>query len=146
MFVWEELKHQTLITVENEEEKIIAFLNIIPDYAKNEATYDLMRKTKDAPGGVMDFILIELFNYLKTQQITFVNIGLAPISGLNDPHTFPERSMNFAYNKIKSFSHYKGLREYKEKFEPRWYNKYLIYEHDYDLLQVPSVLSRIIKP
>jgi phosphatidylglycerol lysyltransferase len=146
MFVWEELKQQTLIIVENAEEKVVAFLNIIPEYVKGEATYDLMRKTQDAPGGVMDFILIELFNYLKSQGYTHINLGFAPMSGIDDPHTFPERSMKFAYQKIKSFSHYKGLREYKEKFEPVWHNKYLIYQHDYDLLQVPAALTKVIKP
>ena len=146
MFDWDELKQQTIITVENPEEKIIAFLNIIPDFAKDEATYDLIRKTKDAPNGVMDFILTELFNYLKSQNITYVNLGFAPMSGLNDAHTFPEKSMKFAYEKIRSFAHYKGLREYKEKFDPEWHNKYLIYQHDYDLLQIPTVLSNVIKP
>jgi len=146
MYIWEELKQQTILTVENAEEKIIAFLNIIPDYVKGEATYDLIRKTKDAPNGVMDFILVELFNYLKSQDIIYVNLGFAPMSGLNDPHTFQERSMKFAYEKIRSFSHYKGLREYKEKFEPVWYNRYLIYQHDYDLLKVPAVLANVIKP
>ncbi len=146
MFCWEELKQQTIITVENAEEKIVAFLNIIPDYAKDEATYDLIRKTKDAPNGIMDFILIELFKYLREKQIRYVNLGFAPMSGLNDPHTFPEKSMKFAYEKIRSFSHYKGLREYKEKFDPDWHNKYLIYQHDYDLLQIPAVLAKVIKP
>jgi len=146
MFDWVELKQQTVITVENAEEKIVAFLNIIPDYAPNEATYDLIRKTKDAPNGVMDFILVELFKYLKEKQIRYVNLGFAPMSGLNDPHTFPEKSMKFAYEKIRSFAHYKGLREYKEKFDPVWYNKYLIYPHDYDLLSVPTALSKVIKP
>jgi phosphatidylglycerol lysyltransferase len=146
MFVWEELKEQPIITIESAEEKIIAFLNIISDYAKGEATYDLIRKTKDAPNGVMDFILIELFNHLKSRNFNYVNLGFAPMSGLNDPHTFPERSMKFAYEKIRSFSHYKGLREYKEKFEPIWYNKYLIYQHDYDLLKAPAVLANVIKP
>ncbi|HZL08542.1 MAG TPA: bifunctional lysylphosphatidylglycerol flippase/synthetase MprF [Prolixibacteraceae bacterium] len=146
MFDWDELKQQTIITVENAEEKIVAFLNIIPDFAKFEATYDLIRKTKDAPNGVMDFIIIELFNYLKSQNITYVNLGFAPLSGLNDPHTFPEKSMKFAYEKIRSFAHYRGLREYKEKFDPEWHNQYLIYQHDYDLLQVPSVLANVIKP
>jgi len=146
MFDWAELKQQTIITVESPEEKIVAFLNVIPDFAKDEATYDLIRKTKDAPNGVMDFILVELFKYLRTQQITFVNLGFAPMSGLDDPHTFPEKSMKFAYEKIRSFSHYKGLREYKEKFDPVWHNKYLIYQHDYELLQVPTVLTNVIKP
>jgi phosphatidylglycerol lysyltransferase len=146
MFDWEELKQQTIITVENPEEKIVAFLNIIPDFAKDEATYDLIRKTKDAPNGVMDFILVELFKYLKSKQIIDVNMGFAPMSGLNDPHKFSEKSMKFAYEKIRSFSHYKGLREYKEKFDPEWHNKYLIYQHDYDLLQIPVVLANVIKP
>ena len=146
MFVWEELKQQTIITVENEEEKIVAFLNIIPDYVKGEATYDLIRKTKDAPNGVIDFILIEFFNYVKSIEYEYVNMGFAPLSGLNDPHTFPEKSMKFAYEKIRSFSHYKGMRDYKDKFEPVWYNKYLIYQHDYDLLQIPTALTKVIKP
>ena len=146
MFDWNELKDQTIITVENSEEKIIAFLNIMPDFAEGEATYDLIRKTGDAPNGIMDFILVELFKYLKSKGFTYVNLGFAPMSGMDDPHTFPEKSMKFAYEKIRSFSHYKGLREYKEKFDPEWHNKYLIYQHDYDLLQVPTVIANVIKP
>jgi phosphatidylglycerol lysyltransferase len=146
MFVWEELKQQTIIVLENTEEKVIAFLNIIPDYAPGEGTYDLIRKTNDASNGVMDFVLVELFKYLKSQNYSTVNLGFAPMSGLDDPHTFPEKSMKFAYEKIRSFSHYKGLRNFKEKFFPVWHNKYLIYTNDYDLLQVPAVLTKVIKP
>ena len=57
MFVEKEIKEQTVISVENNEEKIIAFLNVIPDYVKNEGTYDLLRKTADAPNGILDFIM-----------------------------------------------------------------------------------------
>jgi phosphatidylglycerol lysyltransferase len=146
MFVEKEIKQQTVITVENSEEKIIAFLNIIPDYVKNEGTYDLLRKTADAPNGIMDYILIELFKYFKTKDIRYVNLGFAPLSGMDDPHNFTEKSMKFAYEKIRSFSHYKGQRDYKEKFNPVWYDKFLIYSNDYDLLQVPGVLTKVIKP
>jgi phosphatidylglycerol lysyltransferase len=146
MFDWDELKKQTIITVENAEEKIVAFLNVIPDYAKGEGTYDLIRKTRDAPNGVIDFILVELFKYLKETGCSSVNIGFAPLSGLDDPQNLTERSMKFAYEKIRSFSHYKGLRDAKDKFSPEWHNKYLVYDQDYDLIQVPTVLSKVIKP
>jgi phosphatidylglycerol lysyltransferase len=146
MFAWQELKQQTLITVENTEEKVIAFLNIVPDYFPSESTYDLLRKTADAPNGIMDFILIEMFGYVKSKGYKFVNLGFAPMSGLNDAHTFKEKSVKFAYEKIRSFSQYKGLREFKDKYDPAWYNKYLVYDNDYDLIQVPAVLSRVIKP
>jgi phosphatidylglycerol lysyltransferase len=146
MFDWEELKNQTIITVQNAEEKIVAFLNIIPDYAAGEGTYDLIRKTCDAPNGVIDFILVELFRHLKEIGKTSVNIGFAPLSGLDDPKNLTERSMKFAYEKIRSFSHYKGLRDAKDKFSPVWHNKYLVYDQDYDLIQVPAVLAKVIKP
>ncbi len=145
MFVEKEIKEQTVITVENKEEKIIAFLNIIPDYVRDEGTYDLLRKTADAPNGIMDYILVELFKYFKDNGIRYVNLGFAPLSGLDDPHNFPEKSMKFAYEKIRSFSHYKGQREYKEKFNPVWHDKFLIFNNDYDLLQVPGVLAKVIK-
>ena len=146
MFVEREIKDQTVISVENSEEKIIAFLNIIPDHVKNEGTYDLLRKTADAPNGIMDYILLELFKYFKDNGIQYINLGFAPMSGLDDPHNFTEKSMKFAYEKIRSFSHYKGQRDYKDKFNPIWNDKYLIYSNDYDLLQVPGVLARVIKP
>jgi phosphatidylglycerol lysyltransferase len=146
MFIWDQLKQQTLITVESPEEKIVAFLNIIPDYAKGEGTYDLMRKSNDAPNGTTEFLLIRLCEYLKPLGYRYVNLGFAPMSGINDPRTFPERSMQFAYEKLGSFSNYKGLREFKERFFPEWSNKYLVYENDYDLIQVPRVLARVIKP
>ena len=145
-FRWDELKNQTIITVENPEEKVIAFLNIIPDFKQGESTYDLIRKTKDSPHGVMDFLIVELFKYMKSQNYHTVNLGFAPMSGMDDPHSFPERTMKFAYEKIKSFSHFKGARNFKDKFSPVWHNKYLIYSQDYDLLQVPVALSRVIKP
>lgn len=146
MFSYEELKNQTIITVENKEEKIIAFLNIIPDYATGEATYDLIRKTNDAPNGIIDFILISLFNYLKTANYTSVNLGLAPMSGIVNPITIQEKAMKFAYEKIKSFSHHKGQRVFKEKFSPTWSNQYIIFSDDYDLIQIPRILAKVIKP
>ena len=146
MFVEKEIKEQVVISIENKEEKIIAFLNVIPDYVANEGTYDLLRKTADAPNGIMDHIIVELFKYFKSAGIRYVNLGFAPMSGLNDPHNFTEKSMKFAYEKIRSFSHYKGQRDYKDKFNPEWKDKFLIYSNDYDLIQVPGVLTKIIKP
>ncbi len=146
MFVWEEIKQQTVIAIENSEEKIIAFLNIIPDYAEGEATYDLMRNIKNAPNGTMDFIMVKMFEYLKSQNGHKVNLGFVALSGIEKPGNFSEKSMKFAYEKIKTFSHYKGLREYKDKFDPEWFNKYMVYSYDYDLLQLPVILSKVIKP
>jgi phosphatidylglycerol lysyltransferase len=146
MFVWNELKQQNLLIIENSEEKIVAFLNIIPDYAKGEATYDLIRKTNDAPRGVMDFILIELIKYLKENDFQNLNMGFVPLSGIEYSQKTTEKSLSFLYNKMASFASYRGLRDFKEKFSPEWHNKYLVFDQDFDLLNVPGVLTKVIKP
>jgi phosphatidylglycerol lysyltransferase len=139
-----EIKGQVVIAAESQSDKIISFLNLIPDYSPDEATYDLLRKTHDAPNGIMDFMIIEMFKYFRTAGYKYLNLGFAPLSGIDDPHNFPERTMKFVYEKIGSFSHYRGQRDYKEKFKPVWKNKYLVYTYDYDLIQVPGALTKII--
>lgn len=146
MFDWDELKKQTIITLENNDEKVVAFLNIIPDYAKGETTYDLIRKTADAPGGNMDMLIIELINYSKQHGYEYLNLGLAPMSGIEKARDLPERTIKFAYEKIQQFRHYRGLRDFKEKFDPEWQNKYLVYENHYDLLQLPGAITKVMKP
>jgi len=47
---------------------MIFYFGVSTDYAKNESTYDLLRKTGDAPNGVMDFIHVEMFSYLKSED------------------------------------------------------------------------------
>jgi len=68
MFVEKEIKQQVVITVGTHEEKIIAFLNIIPDFTKNEGTYDLLRKQKMLPMGIMDYISLNYLKYFKSQD------------------------------------------------------------------------------
>lgn len=136
------LKNQTILTIENQEEKVFAFLNIVPDYAPNEATYDLIRKVDDAPNGILDMLLAKTFLYLQTEGFKSVNMGLAPMSGMGNIN-MTQKTIKYAYENLKAFGQFKGLRKYKEKFYPSWEKKYLIYSHNYHLFQVPSALKRV---
>jgi phosphatidylglycerol lysyltransferase len=68
------------------------------------------------------------------------------MAGIDTGRNFPEKSIRFAYEKLRSFAHYKGLKSFKDKFSPRWVNKYIIYNNDYDLFSLPGVLRKVIKP
>ncbi|MCZ4222389.1 phosphatidylglycerol lysyltransferase domain-containing protein [Pedobacter rhodius] len=136
------LKNQTILTIEDDEEKVYAFLNLVPDYVPGEATYDLIRKETDAPNGVLDMLLAKTFLYLKEEGFTSVNMGLAPLSGIEGINV-TQKTIKYAYDNLKAFAQFKGLRKYKEKFYPDWKKKYLIYSHNYHLLQVPNALKRI---
>ncbi|MFT4154973.1 phosphatidylglycerol lysyltransferase domain-containing protein [Parafilimonas sp.] len=139
------LQQQDVVATVNNESKPVAFLSIIPDYAPGECTYDLIRKTEDAPGGCMDALIIELIKYAGENGKKYLNLGLAPMSGLQDADTAIEKLMKFAYEKIKRFQHYHGLRSFKEKYASQWLNKYLIYENDFDLVQLPAALNKAMR-
>ncbi len=136
------LKEQTIITVEDNEERVYAFLNLVPDYAPGEATYDLIRKVHDAPNGVLDLLMAKTLLYMKEQGFTSANLGLAALSGIEGDN-LAEKTIRYAYQNLKAFGHFKGLRKYKEKFFPRWEKKFLVYNYDFHLLQVPNALRRV---
>ena len=144
-FDHEMLHQQDVIVLKDAAHKILAFLNIIPDYAPQECTYDMIRRTSDAPNGSMDLLIVKLVEYAKERQIKSINLGLAPMSGLTQPENAAEQLMNFAYHRLGTFRHYQSLRFFKEKYASRWENKYLIYNSDADLLQIPVSLNNIMK-
>lgn len=141
-----ELQQQDIITVEDAQGEVKAFLNIIPDFSPDECTYDLIRKTADAPGAAMDALIIRLIQYAKDKKQVYLNMGLVPLTGIEQPVNTAEQLLKMAAARIKRFGHYKGLREFKEKYATMWENKYLIYENDFDLLQLPVALNRVMKP
>ncbi len=146
MFRKDEIKQQDVIIVSDTEEHIVGFLNIIPDYADKECTYDMIRKTANAPGGCMDALIIELINYTKEKDCHYLNFGLVPMSGIEKPASPAEGVVKFAYEKVKRFSQYKGLRDFKDKYATQWVNKYLVYENDFDLMLLPSALNKVMQP
>jgi len=146
MFDEKKLQGQDIVAIRDAENKLVAFINIIPDFAPDECTYDLIRKTADAPGGCMDALIIELINYAKSKSLSFLNLGLVPMSGISQPDSTAEMVVKYAFEKIRRFRHYQGLREFKEKYASAWVNKYLVYENDFDLLQLPAALNKVMQP
>ncbi len=138
-----QLKNQTILTIQNPEEKIVGFVNLIPNYAPGEANFDLMRKTADAPNGTMDFLFIKLFEYLKNKGYRTCTIGLVPMSGIEKPTNLQEQLLKIAYERMRPFSHYKSLRHFKEKFNPTWQQMYLAYDAPFDLIYLPNALEEV---
>lgn len=146
MFDEKELRSQDIITVTDSDGKVIAFLNIIPDYAEEECTYDLIRKTREAPAASADALILQLIEYARSKQKLFINLGMVPLTGNTQPRNTAEQILQIISPKVKRFKQYHGLREFKEKYATFWENKYLVYEHDFDLFQLPSALRKVMRP
>lgn len=146
MFDLEEIKQEKVVVVRDADGVIKAFLNIIPDYAPGECTYDMLRKTVDAANGCEDALLIKLIDYARGNGYTTLNLGMASFTGISNPENTPEQLEKYASEKLKPLQHFHGLRNFKDKYATTWLNKYLIYDNDYDLWSIPLAISKVMKP
>ncbi len=118
--------------------KMQGFINIIPSYALNTATIDLMRHRADAPNGLMDFLFLKVFDYNKTQGFSYFSMGPTPIIKLqpNEAATVEEKVFYKLANYLDSYFGIRGLRNYKSKFATIWEPRYLMHRRVTDWPQV----------
>lgn len=109
------------------DDKIVAFANIWNSFGKHELSLDLMRKLPDVPNGIMDFIFIELMLWGQQEGYEWFNLGMAPLSGLENHELAPlwNKLASLIYTHGEHFYNFQGLRQYKNKFDPVWKPKYL---------------------
>jgi phosphatidylglycerol lysyltransferase len=105
---------------------VVAFANIWRG-ASNELSVDLMRYSGNAPKGVIDYLLIECMLWGKAQGYHWFNLGMAPLSGLEEHPLAPtwHKLGRMVQRYGEMFYPFEGLRKYKEKFLPEWRPRYL---------------------
>lgn len=126
------LQRGKIAVAKNQEDQIVAFANIMPTYAKEEGTIDLMRYSKNAPSGVMDYLFISLFSYMNDEGFAYFNLGMAPLSnvGTSKKSFLQERIAYLVYEFGSRFYSFQGLRDYKEKYAAKWVPRYTLYSRD----------------
>ena len=109
------------------EDQPVAFATLWPAGNGEELAVDLMRFGLDAPRGAMDFLFIELILWAKAEGYRWLNLGMAPLAGLEQHPLAPawHRVGNFVFRHGEHFYNFEGLRRYKAKFNPVWESKYL---------------------
>jgi len=106
---------------------IVAFANIWCAGVDMEMSVDLMRYDDSAPKGVIDFLLVECMLWGKQRRFQWFNLGMAPLSGLEEHVLAPtwHKLGRMVQRYGENFYHFEGLRKYKEKFLPVWRPRYL---------------------
>lgn len=139
-FNHEYLNTTPLYCLENSDGHILAFMNLIPSYKKGETTIDLMRHRIDVPNSCMDNLFLHLFEDKYEEGYKTFNMGMAPLAGVSEEpgSSHKEQAMHFLYEHLQMIFSYKGLKSYKDKFEPAWENRFFVFKEG------PLHLTRII--
>jgi phosphatidylglycerol lysyltransferase len=138
------LKDCEIAVVFNAQSNPIAFANVIPEYQLNEITIDLMRHLPLAEPGTMDYLFISMFEHFKRLNYDSFNLGLVALSGVGAISSASrlERGIHYLYQHLDQFYNFQGLRAYKDKFNPDWESRYLVYPR---LTTLPDVVVGLIR-
>ncbi|MDH5305579.1 MAG: bifunctional lysylphosphatidylglycerol flippase/synthetase MprF [Myxococcales bacterium] len=123
-------------------ERIVAFANLWTTDAKQELSIDLMRYAPEAPGGVMEHLFIELMLWGRSEGYRYFNLGMSPLAGMAQHRGAPlwNRLGAFLFRHGEHFYNFRGLRSFKDKFDPEWEPRYLASSGG---LNTPLVLTHI---
>ena len=106
---------------------IVAFANLWTAPASGELSIDLMRHLTSAPGGVMEFLFIEIMLWGKDHGFHAFNLGIAPLSGVEARQSAPiwNKVVSLIFQNGEGIYNFQGLRAFKDKFNPAWSPVYI---------------------
>lgn len=115
------------VAVVRRDDRIIAFANLQVTDARDEASVDMMRYAPGAPPGTMDFLFASIMLYLQAEGFQRFGLGMAPMSGMSERRSAPrwQRFGRLLFENGERFYNFRGLRNFKDKFEPVWEARYL---------------------
>lgn len=107
--------------------RIVAFASLMTAASKGDAFIDLMRHIPGVHRGMMDLLFVKIMEALKTKGFQSLNLGMAPLAGLSGNSRAP--AWNHVARQIfehgERFYNFRGVRAFKEKFDPDWQPRYL---------------------
>jgi phosphatidylglycerol lysyltransferase len=115
------------VAVLRDQGEIVAFTNLWISGDRSEMSVDLMRHANAAPPSSIEYLLLTLFEWGRAEGFQRFNLGMAPLSGLPNRAIAPiwSKAGALLFRHGEYFYNFRGLRQYKEKFYPKWEPRYL---------------------
>ncbi len=133
---------RTPIAVVWQGDQVIAFANLLLTETHEEASVDLMRHLPDSPAGIMDYLLVELMLWARSEGYRWFNLGMAPLAGLQSRRHAPlwNRFGAMVFGRGERFYNFRGLQRYKGKFDPQWEPRYMAVPRG---IALPVILTNV---
>ena len=103
---------------------------------------ELILRRKHAPVGVMEALIEHIFIQLKMEGVDMWSLGAVPFTIYNQSIFSKEGIINFIGRRLRFAYNYKGLFQFKAKFNPIWIDYYFCFKPRLTLLVLFSILIK----
>lgn len=138
------LRERWVGTVHTPDGQISAFSNVLSGYKPGEVVLDLMRRRAEVENGTMEFIFASMLQHFQAMDYEGFNLSLSPLAGVGETQESPrlEKVFHYLSEHLNKFYNFKGLHKFKQKFQPRWEPRYLVYPK---LSTLPDVVVGLVR-
>jgi lysyl-tRNA synthetase class 2 len=117
--------------------RVRGFLHFAPSYGRAAVSLSLMRRRRDTPNGLMEFLLARGLELLRDRGVEEASLNFAAFARfVHAPRGRLERVVGRALLVADACFQIERLHRFNTKFFPRWEPRYLMYEH---VLALPRV-------
>jgi lysyl-tRNA synthetase, class II len=121
---------ETLVVVARDGTGVIrGFLHFVPTYARAAVSLSFMRRQRDTPNGLNEFLVARSLELLRERGIEEVSLNFAAFARLlHSPSSPAERLLGRLVALGNPFFQIESLYRFNAKFFPRWEPRYLVCE------------------
>ena len=126
--------------------KVVGFIHLVP-WSTDGAGVDAMRRDREAPNVVNDFLIVEAARLLPEAGITRLSLNFAFLRGLLEAAErrgapWWTRLEARALRALSGSFQIETLYRFNEKFDPRWYRRYACMQSISDVPRVAMAMGR----
>lgn len=131
------LRRFPMALVLTREGDVAAFANVLEGPRGEEISVDLMRHLPDDACGIpgaMEYLFLRLMLLGKERGFARFNVGMAPLAAVGEARWArpAERLARQFFLRGEAWYNYRGLRRFKEKFDPDWMPRYMAYSRPWN--------------
>ncbi len=109
--------------------RVRAFLHFAPSFGRPAVSLSLMRRDRETPNGLTEFLVVRAIELLRGRGIEEVSLNFAAFARLiHSPRNPAERLLGRLLVLADAFFQIERLHRFNAKFFPRWEQRYLMYE------------------
>jgi len=108
---------------------IRGFIHFVPTYGRAAMSLSLMRRDRDTPNGLMEFLVVRAIELLRSAGVEELSLNFAAFARfMHRPRNPAERIVGRLARLANPYFQIESLYRFNAKFHPRWEPRYLAYE------------------